>query len=232
MKKLSLEEITQEEKLRSELQQAVVVPKVRYVKITFLIATEGMKTEPIYFNALKKELEATNRFNIEVSVEGKGIPTLDLVRKVIRQVENNHQEYDRVWAVFDKDDFKNFDDAIYLASQHNVKCAWSNECFELWLLLHFKDVLTSTRRENLFDELETAICEAMRRSNPSAIYRLSKGEKRIYEFVNTLGNESDAINRAAKLKSKFGTASKPSNQNPCTHVDELILELRHPEKFA
>ena len=232
MKKLSLAEIAQEDNLRSGMQQAVAVSKERYVKITFLIATEGTKTEPNYFNALKKELEATNRFNIDVSVEGKGKATLDLVSKIIRQVENNHQEFDRVWAVFDKDDFKDFDDAINLASRHNVKCAWSNESFELWLLLHFKDVSSSTGRKNLLDELETAIREAMRRSEPNALFNLSKGEKRIYEFVNTLGSEADAINRAAELKLRFGVASKPSDRNPCTHVDELILELRHPEKFS
>ena len=96
MKKLSVEQIAQEEKLRAP-KPATGTSKERYVKVTFLIVTEGTKTEPNYLNALKKVLEATNRFNIEISIEGKGKATKALVNKIVRQIENCNQEYDRVW---------------------------------------------------------------------------------------------------------------------------------------
>ena len=228
MKKLSAQEIAQEEKLRAP-KPATGTPGERYVKVTFLIATEGTKTEPNYLNTLKEELEATNRFNIEISIEGKGKATKALVNKIVRQIENCNQEYDRVWAVFDKDEFDDFDEAISLAESKGINCAWSNESFELWLLLHFKDVSVPTGRKVLFEELEQAIRNALHKNNPEAIFDLSKGNDRIYELVTSLGNEADAIKRAAALKSKYKATIKPSEQNPCTQMDLLIHELRHPE---
>ena len=167
MKKLSVEQIAQAESLRAATPVAET-RKERFVKVTFLIATEGTKTEPNYLKALKNELEATNRFNIDISIEGKGKATTALVNKVIRQIDNCNQEYDRVWAVFDKDEFNDFDDAIKLAESKNINCAWSNECFELWLLLHFKEVSTPTGRKDLFEELEQAIRNALHKNNPEA----------------------------------------------------------------
>jgi len=128
MKKLSLSEIAEEEKKQQTQQEAIAAQKKeRFVKLTFLIATEGTETEPNYFNALKSELEHSNRFNIDIAVQGKGKSTTALVNKIIRQIKYNNQEYDRLWAVFDKDDFNDFDAAIKLASENGISCAWSNE---------------------------------------------------------------------------------------------------------
>src|SRR5574344_623666 len=176
MNKLSFEEIKVEEERRTLQKETTKSSNERYIKLTFFIATEGTKTEPNYFNALKEELEKTKRFNIDISIEGKGKSTTALVKKVIRQIENNHQEYDRIWAVFDKDDFEDFDEAIELAKEHNVNCAWSNECFELWLLLHFEDVSEQMGRNDLFKKLETSIRKALSKSNQNVCFDLSKGD--------------------------------------------------------
>jgi len=200
MNKLSFEEIKVEEERRTLQKETTKSSNERYIKLTFFIATEGTKTEPNYFNALKEELEKTKRFNIDISIEGKGKSTTALVKKVIRQIENNHQEYDRIWAVFDKDDFE--------------------------------DVSEQMGRKNLFNKLETSIRKALSKSNQNVCFDLSKGDSEIYYRVNTLGNEEDAITRASKLKALFNTSGKPfCKQNPCTNVDALILELRHPENI-
>lgn len=233
MKKLSLEEIAQEERLHARRVEQESQKKERFVKLTFLIATEGTKTEPNYFNALKTELEKTNRFSIEIVVQGKGKSTTNLVNKVYRQTEFNHQEYDRVWVVFDKDDFDDFDEAIQFAKEHKINCAWSNESFELWLLLHFKDVNTPTNRDDLLKQLETAVREEMNKRNPIATYDYSKGDGEIYHHISTLGSEALAFERAQNLKDQFkDSAISPSKQNPCTHVDELVHELRNPQWLA
>jgi len=233
MKKLSIEEIAKEEEIRVQRIKQESQPKERFVKLTFLIATEGTQTEPNYFNALKKELEKSNRFNIDISIEGKGKSTTALVGKVHRQIEFNHQEYDRVWVVFDRDEFPDFDDAIQQAAKHKISCAWSNESFELWLLLHFKDVTSSTNRKDLCNLLEVAIRNELHRTDPEALYDYSKGDSQIYEHVTKLGSETDAFARAEKLKSTFKESNvAPSAQNPCTYVDELVFELRNPELTA
>jgi hypothetical protein len=231
MKKLSLSEIAEEEKKQQAQQEAIAAQKKdRFVKLTFLIATEGTETEPNYFNALKNELKQSNRFNIDVVIQGKGKSTTALVNKIIRQIKYNCQEYDRLWAVFDKDDFDDFDDAIRLAGENKINCAWSNESFELWLLLHFQDVTEATGRKNCFNQLEDAIRVALHRTDPDALYDLTKGDPDIYAHTKNLGNEKQAFERAALLKKKFKNCGKKSSeQNPCTHVDELVDELRHPE---
>lgn len=233
MKKLSLEEIAQEEELHAKRVEQESQPKERFVKLTFLIATEGTQTEPNYFNALKKELEKSNRFNIEVSVQGKGKSTTTLVNKVYRQIEFNNQEYDRVWVVFDRDEFPDFDEAIQQAAEYKINCAWSNESFELWLLLHFKDVSERTSRDDLCDLLETAIRNELHKTDPNALYDYSKGDNKIYEHATTLGKEAEAFARAEALRNNFkDSTNTPSSQNPCTLVDKLVLELRNPELTA
>lgn len=233
MKKLSLEEIAKEEELHVQRIEQESQPKERFVKLTFLIATEGTQTEPNYFNALKTELEKSNRFNIDISVQGKGKSTTALVGKVHRQIAFNNQEYDRVWVVFDRDEFPDFDEAIQQATEHKINCAWSNESFELWLLLHFKDVPKHTSRKDLCDLLEKAIRNELHKKDPNALYDYSKGDAKIYEHVTTLGNEADAFTRAEALRNNFkDSTNTPSSQNPCTLVDKLVLELRNPELTA
>lgn len=233
MKKLSLKEIAQEEELHAKRIEQESQSKERFVRLTFLIATEGTQTEPNYFNALKKELEKSNRFNIDISVQGKGKSTTALVGKVHRQIKYNHQEYDRVWVVFDRDEFPDFDEAIQQAAQHKINCAWSNESFELWLLLHFKNVSEHTNRNDLCELLETAIRNELHQTDPEALYDYSKGDPKIYEHVTKLGSEADAFARAETLRNKFkDSTNTPSSQNPCTHVDELVFELRNPELTA
>lgn len=233
MKKLSLEEIVKEEELHAKRIEQESQPKERFVKLTFLIATEGTQTEPNYFNALKKELEKSNRFSIDISVQGKGKPTTTLVNKVYRQIEYNHQEYDRIWVVFDRDEFSDFDEAIQQAADYKINCAWSNESFELWLLLHFKDVSEHTNRKDLCNLLEAAIRNELHKIDPNTLYDYSKGDSEIYEHVTKLGSETDAFARAETLKNKFKESNvDPSSQNPCTHIDELVFELRHPELTA
>jgi hypothetical protein len=73
----------------------------------------------------------------------------------------------------------------------------------------------------------------LHKKDPNALYDYSKGDAKIYEHVTTLGNEADAFTRAEELKNNFnGSNVAPSAQNPCTHVDELVFELRNPELTA
>ena len=60
MNKLSFEEIKVEEERRTLQKETTKSSNERYIKLTFFIATEGTKTEPNYFNALKEELEKLN----------------------------------------------------------------------------------------------------------------------------------------------------------------------------
>lgn len=85
---------------------------VRNVSVSFLIVCEGERTEPNYFKALIKDRYSDIR---EVTIEGKGQGTVSLIKETMAIRNKSNKEFDRVWAVFDKDDFNDFNDAIRLA---------------------------------------------------------------------------------------------------------------------
>ena len=66
-----------------------------------------------------------------------------------------------IWLVYDKDDFAadSFDNTQYSAenrkSKRKYKVAWSNECLELWFLLHFSDVIPKGGRKDYIQKLES-----------------------------------------------------------------------------
>ena len=46
----------------------------------------------------------------EVTIEGKGQGTVSLIKETIAIRDKSNKEFDRVWAVFDKDDFNDFNE--------------------------------------------------------------------------------------------------------------------------
>ena len=122
----------------------------------FLIVCEGEKTEPNYFKAFPKK---TGKIIYDIEFDGGGISTLGVVEKAIELRDKSNQKFDRVWAVFDRDSFKStsFNSAILKARANGIDCAWSNEAFELWYLLHFHNRITAMDRK----EYEKAIEEAV-----------------------------------------------------------------------
>ena len=63
--------------------------------------------------------------------------------------------YAKIWCVFDRDSFSvgKFNGAIQLAERQCIEPIWSNECFEIWYLLHFEFRNTAIDRANLYREL-------------------------------------------------------------------------------
>lgn len=113
----------------------------------FLIVCEGEKTEPNYFLELKDSLPIGSVAVIDI--EGTGKNTLSIIDECITIRNRSLIKYDRDWAVFDRDSFPavNFNNAIKKASANKINCAWSNEAFELWFLLHFQFVNTPLNRD-------------------------------------------------------------------------------------
>ncbi|MFJ6775275.1 RloB family protein [Kitasatospora sp. NPDC091257] len=66
-------------------------------------------------------------------------------------------EYDATWCVLDVDEFPNLGQTAVEARKKNIEVAFSNPCFEVWLLLHFKDY---RRPAQSFKQLMPALDEA------------------------------------------------------------------------
>ena len=120
----------------------------REPKQRFILFCEGKNTEPVYFSALKRTL--TGALITVETKRGVGVPMTiateavkfaksEGLTKKSRRKKNSFEENDEVWAVFDRDEHPNFDEAISLCQANNVGVARSNPCFELWLILHERD---------------------------------------------------------------------------------------------
>lgn len=215
------------EELKKAKRQAKLDKKrkvaVRNVSVSFLIVCEGERTEPNYFKALIKDRYSDIR---EVTIEGKGQGTVSLIKETIAIRDKSDKEFDRVWAVFDKDDFEDFNDAIKLATKNQILCAWSNESFELWYYLHFQYLDTGVSRAQYIEKIEREIQERTNEPN----YRYIKKAPDTFGLLQRIGDESLAIRHAQRLKASYSGTDYASHK-PCTMVYELVEELTHPEKL-
>lgn len=119
---------------------------VRSPRRTFRVFCEGKRTEPDYLKALKQEPEVRMRASVSFDQATIGIsPPLSLVKaavKAIDRAEEEKDEIDEVWCLFDVEwpkNHPNLDQTVALAKKRNVQIAVSNPSFELWLSLHFRD---------------------------------------------------------------------------------------------
>jgi len=193
------------------------LPSRRY----YLIVCEGKKTEPNYFEAIKRALppEMVKR----ITISGTGNNTLSLVeyaqREVLARQRSGCPPYYKIWVVFDHDSFNDddFDNAISMISQKSTKTehwqsAWSNEAFELWYILHFRNQAGGALSRH---EYECILEDEMKRP-------YKKNAEDMFELLKP--HVVDAIKRAnVALKLQNG---KPYHaQNPATTVHLLVKEL-------
>lgn len=217
------------ERLRRERREAKASKKrkenVREKLVRFLIVCEGTKTEPHYFEALIKNYISTVR---EVTIEGEGRATVALVDRTLeikQELERkNAMSFDRVWVVFDKDDFDDFNDAIKKANKLGFHSAWTNEAFELWYYLHFEYLDTGIGRTDYIKKLEEAFKEKLGDSH----FEYKKGNPDIYSLLQQYGREDLAKRFAQQLRGLY-TGTDYAAHKPCTMVDKLVEELEHSE---
>lgn len=190
-----------------------------------LIVCEGRRTEPNYLRALIADIYpiAWPRSRVPiVEVHGEGRSTRSLIRRAEELQRQADILFDKIWVVFDKDDFNDFDEAIELAKTKAIDCAWTNEAFELWFLLHFELSLKPSGRNEYTRKL-THILQA-KLSNYR--YRYRKNATNMYKLLRQHGNPAVALERAKLLREQYPGDTPPSRQNPATTVDLLIEFLQ------
>ena len=190
----------------------------------YLVVCEGAKTEPNYFESLRDDLP---KGVIGIEIIGEGMNTLSLVNEAIKlRGERKRQfkkgivanEYDEVWAVFDKDNFgEQYNIAARRAEQEGIKCAYSNQAFELWYLLHF-DYHDSALHRSQYGRMLSDRLGFQYRKNNHDMYDLIKSR------------QAYAIRNAKRLYSSYREDLPPSQKDPSTTVHELVEELNSHKK--
>lgn len=193
--------------------------------VKFLIVCEGEKTEPNYFRAFTERWSEVK----EIKVAGCGCSTCQLIieaKKIQEKLERERMvPFDRVWLVFDKDEFKDFNKAIADAKKEGMNCAWSNQAFELWYVLHFQYLDTGVDRKQYIGMIE----DKVRKASKSKTFKYKKNDVGFYQILHEHGNEDFAFKNAEKLRNRHKGKVDYAAHNPRTEVDLLVNELRHPE---
>ena len=101
-----------------------------------LVVCGAKNTEPAYLKGL---LAAVDNRAVSVRIKVCDQDPVSVVRHTVAERDRADGHYDRAWCVLDVDEFAHLDEALRLAVDEDVQVALSNPCFELWLLLHFRD---------------------------------------------------------------------------------------------
>ncbi len=209
---------------RASRKHDIISPKPN----SYLIVTEGAKTEPLYFSGFTKAIKAKEGGVLEVvsvpyiEIHGEGRCTISLINKTDEIVNKSKIIFQNVWIVFDKDDFADFDEAIKLAKEKGYKVAWCNQSFEYWLYLHFNYSDAALHRNVWYEKLNELF-----RENNYENGKYQKNYENIFELVSQNNGVETAIRNAKRRMSKYIEGStKPSEYDPGTSVHQLVLELK------
>jgi hypothetical protein len=212
---------------KDELSRPVRHRKYQY---RFLVVCEDQNTEPAYFRAFKQQIPEETIYLLEV---GTGLDPLGVVQRAVKERDDLAQEsrktVDEVWVVFDKDDAdqnaaktNRFNQAFALADAEKFKLAFSNEVFELWLLLHLEavDPKNALPRKDIYERLQKIISATEGHED----FEYKHGNASILEKIAALGDQDAAMERAVILQ-KYHGSKAPISANPVTFVDRLVSRL-------
>ncbi len=198
--------------------------KTKDVSQFFLIALEDEKSSRYYFQQLIKE----KGLNAAVTcVPHCGTSPKNVLSGIPIYLKSNPEcKLSKAWIVIDRDSFPidNFKGTIESARQQNICVAYSNESYELWILLHFKDVYGHKGRDEINKELDVCFKDKYNMD-------YSKNCNDIYTILKPM--QHDAIKRAKKLLIhwiKIGGKLDPANNNPSTTIHFLVNCLNNFDK--
>lgn len=197
--------------------------RVRLQPEYHLIVTEGTDTEPRYFEAIKKSINEKFRDHIQLVIEGVGDNTLSLFEKARQEAYNSANEYKHVWIVYDTDDFpaEHINYMVVLCEKASTEdmtfhAVWSNQCIELWFLLHFGFYQSDIHRSEYWDKLSGYL-----KSMGYGDY--AKNREDMYFILRPF---MDAAIHNAKRLDEINTGKLPAIAAPGTKVYELIEKLK------
>ena len=188
-----------------------------------LIVTEGTNTEPAYFGAVKEIINKRYPEKIHLDVSGDGDNTISLFGRAKFLAGNNSNVYKHVWIVYDTDDFPAdyIDRVLQLCVENSTEettfhAIWSNQCIELWFLLHFSFMQSDIHRTEYWPKLTEHL-------KPIGAGEYMKNRKDMYQILYPYMNY--AIGNAKRLNA-LNEGKLPSKAAPGTKVYELIEVLK------
>ena len=188
-----------------------------------LIVTEGTDTEPQYFARMKEIINEKYRGRIHMDIFGEGDNTLSLFDKARKRALSSSNTYKHVWVIYDTDSFpadhinrtaKSCDE--YSTDETQYHAIWSNQCIELWFLLHFSYFHSDIDRKGYWPKLSKWL-------NDLGCGNYTKNREDMYDILSP--HLETAIRNAKKLD-KENEGKSPASSAPGTKVYELVRKLK------
>jgi hypothetical protein len=192
-----------------------------------LIVSEGTKTEPNYINEIRVNFRLSTA-NVQVIPSALGTEPIQVVQyaedlfrngDACRSVEP--RSFDRVIAVFDRDDHQTYHAALSKAEALDARLVndigkripfiaiASVPCFELWLLLHYENIQAPIHRDVVYSRLQ------------AYLPNYDKGQYGVWAATNS--NLSAAIENALL---RVAATDKYNGLEPYTDIHVLISYLK------
>lgn len=188
-----------------------------------LIVTEGTDTEPAYFGAIRDVINSQYREKVRLDICGEGDNTINLFRKAKQNVADSPNGYRHVWVVYDTDDFpvEHIDKVVELCRENSNEeteyhDVWSNQCVELWYLLHFSFMQSDLHRTEYWPKLTEWLTSI-------GVGEYEKSRKDMYHILRPFLDF--AIANAKRLE-VINEGKLPSKAAPGTKIYELVEKLK------
>jgi hypothetical protein len=201
---------------------------VRKPSERLLIVCEGEKTEPQYLCEIQRAYRLATA-HVQVLHSQFGTEPQQVLEYALAVFKEGDRErglhpraFDRIIAVFDRDEHKTYHAALAQVDGQSgrlrndegvlvpVEAVASVPCFELWLLLHFEDVLAPLHRHEALERLKAHL--------PG--YEKGGGG----HWQATQGRLGDATARAQQLAE---ITNAFDGEQPYTSMHELVGRLVH-----
>lgn len=188
-----------------------------------LIVTEGTDTEPAYFGAMQEIINAKYQHRIQLQIVGGGDNTLNLFSLAQKIANDSPNIFRHVWIVYDTDSFpaEHINKTAELCTNESNEettyhAIWSNQCIELWFLLHFSFMHADIHRSAYWPKLTQLL-------NAQGLGDYKKNRPDMYEILCPY---MDTAIANAKQLDVINAGKSPSESAPGTRVYELVEKLK------
>ena len=194
----------------------------------YYIFCEGRQTEPNYFEGFKRIIEddAIYKDTVLIEIEPCSAETMRVIGKAEEYVRKERLQKGQIWCVYDKDsfpkvDFNGVEERAKSLNKENsmlqYHVAWSNECIEIWFMLHFENYVSNNHRAEYVKFLNNKFKELK-------IGKYEKNLSNIFEILLNYGNPKLAIRYAKRIINE-NKGKSSAMIAPGTKVYELVEEL-------
>lgn len=205
------------------------IESIRIFTKKYYIFCEGTKTEPNYFEGMKRQIERKGMYrnSVFINIEGVGEGTVRILEHAEKYIRSNKISEGEVWIIYDKDDFSedsfNFvADRIKQLNQESTKikynAAWSNQCIEYWFILHFDYYVANNDRSFYIEYLNKKFKEL-------GLDPYIKNDKEIFKKLENYGDPDRAVRFAQKRLDEL-KGLPDSKAVPATKVHLLYMQLQ------